>query len=75
MSTRLYSKLLHRLLQKMSYRGAFHGICKGRDIHEFCQPNAILTFKENLMDYADEPLRKMGEEVILKALEEIEDEK
>lgn len=53
----------------------FMEYAKAGDIHEFCQPNAILTFKENLMDYADEPLRKMGEEVILKALEEIEDEK
>ncbi|GAE90377.1 [FeFe] hydrogenase H-cluster radical SAM maturase HydG [Acetivibrio straminisolvens] len=53
----------------------FMEYAKAGDIHEFCQPNAILTFKENLMDYADESLRKMGEEIILKALEEIEDDK
>ncbi|HHV29126.1 [FeFe] hydrogenase H-cluster radical SAM maturase HydG [Acetivibrio mesophilus] len=53
----------------------FMEYAKAGDIHEFCQPNAILTFKENLMDYADESLRKMGEEIILKALEEIDDDK
>lgn len=47
---------------------------KEAEIHEFCQPNAILTFKENLMDYANEGLRKKGEDIIKKALEEIGDE-
>lgn len=50
------------------------GYAKSGDIHEFCQPNALLTFKENLMDYADESLKKKGEEIILKAINEIDDD-
>lgn len=52
----------------------FMGYAKSGDIHEFCQPNALLTFKENLMDYADESLKKKGEEIILKAINEIDDD-
>lgn len=48
---------------------------KGGEIHEFCQPNAILTFKENLIDYGNETLREKGQDIIARALEEIEDEK
>lgn len=47
---------------------------KEGEIHEFCQPNAILTFKENLIDYGNDVLRQKGELIIQKALEEIEDE-
>ncbi|RCX13866.1 iron-only hydrogenase maturation protein HydG [Anaerobacterium chartisolvens] len=52
---------------------AFMEHAKGGDIHEYCQPNAILTFKENLLDYGTEQLKEKGEEVIGKALLEIED--
>jgi len=52
---------------------AFMEYAKEGEIHEFCQPNAILTFKENLMDYGTESLRIKGEEIIDKALDEIED--
>ncbi|HOV27829.1 MAG TPA: [FeFe] hydrogenase H-cluster radical SAM maturase HydG [Pseudobacteroides sp.] len=52
---------------------AFMEYAKEGEIHEFCQPNAILTFKENLMDYGTERLRIKGEEIISKALDEIED--
>jgi len=52
---------------------AFMEYAKEGEIHEFCQPNAILTFKENLMDYGSERLRIKGEEIINKALDEIED--
>lgn len=54
---------------------AFMEYAKGGEIHEFCQPNAILTFKENLMDYGTEQLRKKGELIIAKALEEVGDVK
>ena len=54
---------------------AFMEYAKEAEIHEFCQPNAILTFKENLMDYGTVGLRQKGEEIIRKALEEIGDEK
>lgn len=53
---------------------AFMEFAKEAEIHEFCQPNAILTFKENLLDYGTEQLRQKGEEIIQKALAEIEDE-
>lgn len=47
---------------------------KEGEIHEFCQPNAILTFKENLIDFGNDELREKGERIIQKALNEIEDE-
>ncbi|KNY25398.1 [FeFe] hydrogenase H-cluster radical SAM maturase HydG [Pseudobacteroides cellulosolvens] len=52
---------------------AFMEYAKEGEIHEFCQPNAILTFKENLMDYGTDGLRTKGQEIINKALDEIED--
>lgn len=47
---------------------------KEGEIHEFCQPNAILTFKENLIDYGNNVLREKGDLIIKKALDEIDDE-
>jgi len=38
--------------------GCFMGIAKKGNIHNLCQPNAILTFKEYLLDYASEETRK-----------------
>lgn len=43
---------------------AFMEIAKPGNIHNFCRPNAILTFKEYLEDYADEAIKKEGERVI-----------
>lgn len=37
-------------------------------VHRFRMPNAILTFKEYLLDYASEKTRAAGEEVIKKTL-------
>ncbi|MCX8130010.1 MAG: [FeFe] hydrogenase H-cluster radical SAM maturase HydG [Clostridia bacterium] len=54
---------------------AFMEYAKEGEIHEFCQPNAILTFKENLIDYGTEFLRVKGDKIIDKALMEIEDPK
>ncbi|MCX7923449.1 MAG: [FeFe] hydrogenase H-cluster radical SAM maturase HydG [Clostridia bacterium] len=54
---------------------AFMEYAKGGEIHEFCQPNAILTFKENLVDYGTESLRLKGEAMIKKALLDIHDDK
>ncbi len=51
----------------------FMEYAKSGEIHEFCQPNAILTFKENLMDYATDEFRNKGDGIIGKALLEIED--
>ncbi|MDP4182241.1 MAG: [FeFe] hydrogenase H-cluster radical SAM maturase HydG [Bacillota bacterium] len=53
---------------------AFMEYAKEGEIHEFCQPNAILTFKENLMDYGTDRLRDKGNEIIKNALNEIDDE-
>ncbi|MCX7748391.1 MAG: [FeFe] hydrogenase H-cluster radical SAM maturase HydG [Clostridia bacterium] len=52
---------------------AFMEYAKGAEIHSFCQPNAILTFKENLMDFGTEVLKEKGNGIIHKALTEIED--
>lgn len=44
-------------------------------IHTFCQPNAISTFKEYLMDYGTDKVQAIGEKVIAQNLAEIEDPK
>ncbi|TYP57414.1 2-iminoacetate synthase [Thermosediminibacter litoriperuensis] len=49
----------------------FMQLAKSGNIHNCCQPNAILTFKEFLMDYADPQLKELGEKVIKKSLEDI----
>jgi 2-iminoacetate synthase len=36
-----------------------------------CQPNALLTLKEYLVDYADDETKRLGEELIRKELESI----
>lgn len=52
----------------------FMEYAKECEIHEFCQPNAILTFKEYLLECKDKELYIKGEKMIKKALLEIEDE-
>lgn len=49
----------------------FMRLAKSGQIHNICQPNSLLTFKEYLLDYADEETRLMGEEIIRKGLEDI----
>ena len=49
----------------------FMPLAKSGEIQNICQPNAILTFKEFLLDYASEKTKKIGEEIIEKHLEEI----
>ncbi|MFZ5754525.1 MAG: [FeFe] hydrogenase H-cluster radical SAM maturase HydG, partial [Bacillota bacterium] len=44
-------------------------------IANVCQPNAILTLQEYLLDYASLATRRLGEEAIQKHLELIPDEK
>ncbi|MCK7520987.1 MAG: hypothetical protein MZV64_26475 [Ignavibacteriales bacterium] len=44
-------------------------------IQRFCQPNALMTFKEYLIDYASEKTRKSGEALIEKNLLQIPDDK
>ena len=50
----------------------FMEICKEKQIHNFCHPNAILTLKEYLEDYASEETKKVGEELIEKEVKILE---
>ncbi len=51
----------------------FMSICKSQQIHNFCHPNAIMTLKEYLVDYASDTTKQTGEKLILRELEKIED--
>ena len=42
----------------------FMDICKSKQIQNFCHPNAIITLKEYLEDYASEETKKTGEKII-----------
>jgi len=53
----------------------FMNLAKPGDIQKFCRPNAILTFKEYLEDYASKEVKKKGEEIILTNLKSIADKK
>ena len=53
----------------------FMEICKKQQIHNFCLPNAIMTLKEYLVDYASDETKKSGEKLIQKEIEKIADEK
>lgn len=53
----------------------FMEICKEKQIHNFCHPNALITLKEFLEDYASAETKKVGEELIKKELEIIESPK
>ncbi len=54
---------------------AFMELAKDAHIHEFCHPNAILTFKEYLLDYGSEETRKEGEALLERELEKVVDKK
>ncbi len=51
----------------------FMDLAKPGKIQELCRPNAILTFKEYLEDYASEDLKKIGLQIINKYLKQISD--
>ncbi len=46
-------------------------LAKPGDIHHLCGPNAILTFKEYLLDYATEETRSVGEDTLSHHLKDI----
>ena len=52
----------------------FMSLCKTGQIQNCCQPNALITLKEFLMDYASEETKKIGEEFIIKELDKIKNE-
>lgn len=49
----------------------FMALAKTGEIKNICQPNAILTFKEYLLDYANPTLKTIGEQTIQKHLQEM----
>jgi 2-iminoacetate synthase len=54
--------------------GCFMGIAKQGKIHNLCMPNAVLTFKEYLLDYASEETKRAGQHLIDDELAAIENE-
>ena len=53
----------------------FMALCKNMQIHNCCLPNALMTLKEYLLDYASPETRKIGEELIKKELNHIPKDK
>lgn len=53
----------------------FMSLCKSGQIQNCCHPNALMTLKEFLIDYASEDTRKIGEEMIQKEINNIPKEK
>lgn len=49
----------------------FMALAKSGEIQNVCLPNALLTFKEYLLDYADERTRAAGETLISRSLADI----
>ncbi|MBR4434482.1 MAG: [Clostridia bacterium] len=46
----------------------FMSLCKSGQIQNCCQPNALMTLKEYLMDYASPETRRIGEKLIEKEM-------
>ena len=53
----------------------FMQLCKNRQIQNCCHPNALMTLKEFLMDYASDKTKEIGEKMIIKELDNIPNEK
>ena len=53
----------------------FMSLCKTGQIQNCCHPNALITLKEFLMDYASEETKKVGEAVIEKEISNVPNEK
>lgn len=53
----------------------FMSLCKSGQIQNCCHPNALMTLKEYLEDYASDDTKKIGEELINKEIENIPKEK
>ena len=53
----------------------FMSLCKSGQIQNCCHPNALMTLKEYLMDYAAEDTRKIGEALINAEIENVPKEK
>lgn len=53
----------------------FMELCKEQQIHNFCHPNAIMTLKEYLTDYASDTTKETSKQLLLKEIETLKDEK
>ncbi|MEG1994396.1 MAG: [FeFe] hydrogenase H-cluster radical SAM maturase HydG [Oscillospiraceae bacterium] len=53
----------------------FMALCKSKQIQNCCHPNALMTLKEFLMDYASEETVKIGEELIKKEINNVPKDK
>ncbi len=53
----------------------FMEICKNEQIHNFCDPNALMTLKEYIEDYASEETKNAGEKLIERELKLFNDKK
>lgn len=53
----------------------FMELCKSKQIQNCCHPNALMTLKEYLEDYASEETKSVGEQLILKEIEHVDNEK
>lgn len=53
----------------------FMALCKNLQIHNCCLPNALMTLKEYLVDYASPETRKIGKALIKKELDNIPKDK
>jgi 2-iminoacetate synthase len=50
-------------------------LCKSKQILNCCHPNALMTLKEYLVDYASPQTREAGEKLIEKEIDTIPKEK
>ena len=48
-------------------------LAKPGNIHNFCRPNALLTFKEYLEDFGSERIKNIGVKIMNKYLNQIPD--
>lgn len=53
----------------------FMSLCKSGQIQNCCQPNALMTLKEYLMDYASPETKAVGEKLIAEEINHIPNEK
>lgn len=53
----------------------FMQLCKSKQIQNCCHPNALMTLKEYLEDYASEDTKEIGDKLIIKGLANIPNEK
>lgn len=53
----------------------FMELCKSKQIQNCCHPNALLTLKEYLEDYASKETKELGEQIIKKEINNVPNEK